>query len=74
MATRTEIKRDKAARHRAMLRILRVNRPMTTRRLRELLEAEGEEFIVSDATWRRDLTEMQMDDSVLICSGEEVTT
>ncbi|MEL6110021.1 MAG: hypothetical protein AAFU85_28750 [Planctomycetota bacterium] len=43
-------KRDKAARHRAMLRILRVNRPMTTSRLRELVEAEGEEFAVSDST------------------------
>ncbi|MEL6107016.1 MAG: hypothetical protein AAFU85_13300 [Planctomycetota bacterium] len=69
----SDSKRDKAARHRAMLRILRVNRPMTTSRLRELVEAEGEEFAVSDSTWRRDLTEMQMDDSMLVCGGEQVT-
>ncbi|MEO1529900.1 MAG: hypothetical protein AAFX06_31180 [Planctomycetota bacterium] len=72
MSNKTD-KRDKAARHRAMLRILRVNQPITTSRLRELVEAEGEEFVVSDSTWRRDLTEMQVDASILISVAEELT-
>ena len=67
----SDSKRDKAARHRAAIRLLQGNR-MSTNRLRELLEDDG--FVVSDSTWRRDLTEMQLDETMLVCSGEKVTT
>ncbi|MEL6110647.1 MAG: hypothetical protein AAFU85_31965 [Planctomycetota bacterium] len=44
---------------------------MSKTRLHELLADDG--FVVSDSTWRRDLTEMQLDETMLVCSGEQVT-
>ena len=67
----SDSKRDTAARHRAAIRLLQGNR-MSTKRLRELLAEKG--FVISDATWRRDLTEMQLDETMLVCRGETVTT
>lgn len=63
------VKRDKAARHRAILIVLRDNQPLTEKELRQAVAAAGFQF--GERTWQRDMRAMFDDGSLQLCVNND---